>query len=111
MKDITKKKLGEFSRELEILQEGFRAEIAALAEEARAEILPYFKAHGLGFVAGAGWGWSISKPSADTAPYYRPADHVEDDALPQNIRELLNLEVGYNNPLGIHIREIKRGEW
>ena len=106
-----KKRLGEFSKELEAMQAAFLVEVGKLAEEARTQILPYFKKHGLGFVAGAGWGWSISKPSADGALYYRPVDFVEDEDLPKHIRELLNLEVGYNNPLGIHIREIKSGEW
>lgn len=111
MRDLSKTKLKQLSNELEAAQEVFQHHVDVLAEKVRAEILPYFKKHGLGFVAGAGWGWIISKPSADTAPYYRPDDHVEDDALPQNIRELLNLEVGYNNQLGLHIREIRRGEW
>jgi hypothetical protein len=111
VRDLTKKKLAHLSRALENVQAAFLFSVEQLAEEARAEILPYFKKHGLGFVAGAGWGWSISKPSADTAPHHRPDDYVEDDALPQNIRDLLNLEVSYNDQLGLHIREIKRGEW
>ena len=31
--------------------------------------------------------------------------------LPKNIRDLLKLEVAYNDRLGLHIRPIKRGEW
>jgi hypothetical protein len=111
VKDLSKKKLEQFSKGLEAVQAAFAAEVDKLAEQARAEILPYFKKHSLGFVAGSGWGWVISKPSADTSPHYRPQDHVEDEALPQHIRELLNLEVAYNDPLGLHIRDIKRGEW
>lgn len=76
------KKLGQLSKELEAAQASFLAEVDVIAEKARVEILPYFKKHGLGFVAGAGWGWSISKPSADTSPLYRPADHVQDEDLP-----------------------------
>lgn len=111
MRDLSEKKLGQFAKALEEAQAAFYAEVDALAEKARAQILPYFKEHGLDFVAGGGWGWSISKPSAATAPYYRPDDHVEDDALPKNIRDLLKLEVAYNDQLGLHIRPIKRGEW
>lgn len=111
MRDLSKKKLGQLSRALEAAQAAFGAAVEALAEEARAEILPYFRKHDLDFVAGSGWGWSISKPSADAAPYYRPEDHVQDDDLPERIRELLNLEVGYNDQLGLHIRPIRRGEW
>jgi hypothetical protein len=111
VKDLAKNKLGKFSKAIEAAQAAFRAEVDLFAEQARDEILPYFKKHGLGFVSGAGWGWSISKPSADTAPHYRPEDHVEDDSLPKNIRDLLNLEVGHNDQLGLHIRDIKRGEW
>jgi hypothetical protein len=111
VKDLSKRTLGQFSKGLEAAQAAFHAEVEKLAEQARVEILPYFKLHGFSFVAGAGWGWSISKPSADTAPYYRPEDHVQNEDLPQNICKLLNLEVAYNNQLGLHIREIKRGEW
>jgi hypothetical protein len=111
VRDLPKTKLGRFSKAIEAVQATFRDEIDLLAEQARDEILPYFKKHGLSFAAGAGWGWSISKPSADMTPHYRPADHVDDDELPKNIRDLLNLEVGYNDQLGLHIRDIKRGEW
>jgi hypothetical protein len=111
VKDLAKKKLTAFEKAVETAQAGFAAEVDKLAEAARAEILPYFKKHKLSFVAGGGWGWVISKPSADKASYYRPDDHVEDEDLPQHIRELLNLEVAYNDQLGLHIREIKRGEW
>jgi hypothetical protein len=111
VKDLAKKKLGHLSKAVEVAQARFDAEIDKLAEQARTEILPYFKKHNLSFVAGGGWGWSISKPSADTAPYYRPDDHVEDDDLPPHILALLRLEVGYNNRLGDHIRAINRGEW
>ena len=110
MKDLTKKKLGQFSKSLEAAQAAFRAEVEAIAEKARAEILPYFKKHGLDFMAGNGT-WLISRPEADTAPYYRPEDHVEDEELPQNIRELLDLEVVYGDHLGFYVRDIKRGEW
>jgi len=111
MRDLSKKTLDQISQELEATQARFAEEVAKLAEQARAEILPYFKKHQLSFTAGAGWGWVITKPSADTAPYYRPEDHVQDEGLPQNIRALLNLEVSYNNQLGLHIRDIRRGEW
>lgn len=111
MKDLGKKKLGQLSKKLEAAQAAFLAEIDKLAEEARAEILPYFEKHNLDFAKSAGWGWRISKPAADTAPYHRPEDYVEDGALPPHIRVLLNLEVGYNDQLGLHIRDIKRGEW
>ncbi len=111
MRDLSKKKLDQLAKGLEAIQAAFAEDVAKLAELARGEILPYFKKHNFSFVAGGGWGWSISKPSADTAPYYRPDDHVEDDDLPPHILALLRLEVGHNNRLGDHIREIKRGEW
>ena len=110
MKDLAKSKLGAFTKALEAAQAAFRAEVEKLAEQARAEILPYFKKHGLGFVSGNGT-WFISKSSADTAPYFRYADHVEDDELPKNIRDLLYLETERDQPLGYFIRDIKRGEW
>jgi len=110
MAGLTKKKLGQFSKALEGAQALFRTNVEELAEQARAEILPYFKKHGYDFIAGNG-SWSISRPAADTAPYYRPDDHVEDEELPQNIRELLNLEVAHGDHLGFYIRDIKRGEW
>lgn len=111
MRDLSKKKFTQISKSLEAAQDAFRAEIEKLAEEARAEILPYFKKHNYDFLAGAGWGWSISKPEAAVAMYYRPGDYLEDEELPPRIRELLNLEVAYNDQLGLHIRDIKRGEW
>ena len=110
MRDLTKKRLSEFSTELEVMQKAFRVNVERLAEEARTQILPYFKQHGFGFLAGNG-DWIISRPSADAASYYRPEDHVDDDELPKNIRDLLMLEVGLHDHLGFYIRDIKRGEW
>ena len=110
MKDLTKKKIEQFSSALEAAQAAFRAEVEKLAEQARTEILPYFKKHNYSYMAGNGT-WFISKPAADKAAYYRPGDHVEDDDLPANIRALLHMEVEYNQPLGYFIRDIKRGEW
>lgn len=110
MRDLTKKKLGQLSRALEAAQAAYRAEIEKLAEQARAEILPYFKRHNFDFTAGNGT-WFISKPAADDADYYRPELHVEDDDLPKNIRDVLYLEVEHGQPLGYFIRDIKRGEW
>ncbi|HSX23039.1 MAG TPA: hypothetical protein VLE97_09720 [Gaiellaceae bacterium] len=110
MKDLAKKKLGRLSRMLESARAAFQAQVEQLAEEARAEILPYFKKHGYDFVSGNGT-WFISKPAADDVDYYRPDLHVNDDELPKNIRDLLNMEVDYNNCLGFYIRDIKRGEW
>lgn len=106
MKDLTKKKLGQFSKALEAAQTAFRAEVDKLAEQARAEVLPYFKEHDFNFSAGNG-SWVIT----------RPGDHVghdrfvDDDGLPKNIRDLLMLEVSYAQHLGFYIRDIKRGEW
>lgn len=106
MKDLAKKKLGQFSKSLEVAQTAFRAKIDKLAEQARAEILPYFKKHGLDFMAGNG-SWIIT----------RPGEHgghdrfVDDDDLPQNIRDLLMLEVAYADHLGFYVRDINRGEW
>jgi hypothetical protein len=110
VKDLTQKKHVQFSKELEAVQSAFQAAIEKLAEKARTEILPYFKKHGFDFVAGNG-SWFISRPAADTAPYYRPDDYVEDEKLPKNIRDLLNLEVARGDHLGFYIRDIKRGEW
>jgi hypothetical protein len=110
VRDLAKKKLDQFSQALENAQETFQAEIEELAEKARIEILPYFKKQGFDFRAGNG-SWIISRPEADTAPYYRPDDHVEDEELPKNICDLLNLEVARGDHLGFYIRDIKRGEW
>ena len=110
VKDLSKKKLGQLSKALEAAQAAFRAEVEKLAEQARAEILPYFKKHNFGYMAGNGT-WFISKPASDDAAYYKPDNYVEDDDLPANIRELLYLETEYNQPLGYFIRNIKRGEW
>ena len=110
VKDLSKKKLGKLSKALETAQAAFRAEVEKLAEQARAEILPYFKKHNYNYVAGNGT-WFISKPAADDADYYRPELHVEDDDLPENIRAVLYLEIEYNQPLGYFIADIKRGEW
>ena len=54
VRDLTKKRLGEFGKELEAMQAAFRTNVEKLAEEARTQILPYFKKHGLGFMAGNG---------------------------------------------------------
>ena len=110
VKDLSKKKLGQLSKTLETAQAAFRAEVEKLAEQARTEILPYFKKHNYDYMAGNGT-WFISKPAADDADYYRPELHVEDDDLPENIRAVLYLETEYNQPLGYFIADIKRGEW
>jgi hypothetical protein len=98
------------SRALENTQAAFRFQVEQLAEEARCEILPYFKKHNYAYTAGNG-SWFISKPAADDADYYKPDNYVEDDDLPQNIRELLWLEVAHGDHLGFYVRDIKRGEW
>lgn len=110
MKDLSKKKLGALSKALENTRAAFRFQVEQLAEEARSEILPYFRKHGYDFVSGNGT-WFISKPAADDADYYRPELHVNDDELPKNIRDLLYLETERGQPLGFFIRDIKRGEW
>src|SRR5574342_869199 len=97
MRDLTKKKLGQLSRALEAAQAAYRAEIEKLAEQARTEILPYFKRHHFDLTAGNGT-WFISKPAADDADYYRPELHVEDDDLPKNIRDVLYLEGEHGQP-------------
>ena len=107
---MNKTKLKKFTAAVEKAQAMFRAEIEKLAEEARTEILPYFKKHNYDYRAGNGT-WFISKPAADDADYYRPELHVDDDKLPANIRELLYLETERGQPLGFFIRDINRGEW
>lgn len=106
---MNKRKLKQFSNAVEAAQATFRAEIEKIAAQAREEILPYFRRHNFDYRAGNGT-WFISKPSADAAPYFRPADHVEDDDLPSNIRDLLTLEVEHGQCLGYFIADIKRGE-
>jgi hypothetical protein len=107
VKDLAKKKLGQLTRALEAAQVAFRTEVEALAEKARVEILPYFKKHNLDYISGNGT-WFITRPATD------PRDReisVDDDDLPKNICDLLNLEVAHNDCLGFYIRDIKRGEW
>lgn len=110
VRDLAKRKLGQLTRTLESAQAKFRTEVEALAERARAEILPYFRERGYDYRAGNGT-WFISRPAADDTDDYKPELHVEDDELPANIRELLTLEVGAHDCLGFYIRDINRGEW
>jgi hypothetical protein len=105
VRDLSKKKLGQFSNALEAAQDAFRSKIDKLAEHARSEILPYFKKHGFDFMAGNGT-WLISRIDEES---YEVS--VDDGALPVNIRELLTLEVAHADHLGFYIRDIKRGEW
>lgn len=107
MKDVTKKKLGQIAKAMRDTQAAFRFQVDLLAEEARNEILPYFKKHDLEFTTGNGT-WAISKPGAS---YNTPELFVRDEDLPANIRDLLCLETEHNRPLGFYIRDIKRGEW
>lgn len=95
---------------IEKAREAFHAEIEMLAAQAREAILPYFAEHRLDYRAGNG-SWIISKPSADSAPYYRPDDHLDDDELPEDIRTLLCLEAEHNQCLGFFIADIKRDEY
>lgn len=105
-RDVSKKKLGQFSKTLESTKAAFHAELEKLAELARAEILPYFKEHGLDFKAGNG-SWCISRIDEEDGR----EQLIDDDALPTNIHDLLMLEIAYNDYLGFYVREIERGEW
>lgn len=106
MKDLPKKKLGQLSKVLEAAQAAFRAEVDKLAEQVRADILPYFKKHGFDFMAGNG-SWVITRPG-DHAGHDR---FVDDDELPKNIHDVLMLEIAHADHLGFYMRDIKRGEW
>lgn len=75
MRDLTKKKLGQLSEALDAAQAAFRAEVDKIAEQARAEILPYFKKHGFDFRAGNG-SWFITRPNGEHAERW-----VDDDEL------------------------------
>lgn len=111
MKDVTKKKLGQISKALKDTQAAFRFQVEQLAEEARAEILPYFMEHLLEFKAGNG-SWIITRPNGKQEGCIGDAAcWVEDDELPKNIRDLLMLEVGQHDHLGFYVRDIKRGEY
>jgi hypothetical protein len=111
VRDLSKKKLGEFSRGLAAAQGAFRATIEQLAEEARTEILPYFKRHDLDYRAGNGT-WLITRGVRGERRAGCIGDAMySDDDLPSNIRELLMLEVSHADHLGFYIRDIKRGEW
>lgn len=111
MRDLSKKALGRFSKALEAVQAAFCSEVEKLAEEARSEILPYFKKHDLDFMAGNG-SWRITRLDEENG---READDyevlVDDDELPENIRDLLWLEVARADHLGFYVRDITRGEW
>jgi len=106
MKDLSKKKLGQLSKALENSQVAFRFQVDQIAEEARSEILPYFKKHKLDFVTGNGT-WYITRLGGR----HQADQSVSDDDLPKNIRDLLMLEVDRNMCLGFYIRNIHRGEW
>jgi hypothetical protein len=111
MKDVTKKKLGQLSKALEDTQGAFRFQVEQLAEEARAEILPYFMKHLLEFKAGNG-SWIITRPNGKQEGCIGDAAcWVEDDELSKNIRDLLMLEVARHDHLGFYVRDIKRGEY
>lgn len=106
MRDLSKKKLGQFSKALEVTQAAFRAEVEKLAEEARTEILPYFRKNNFDYRAGNG-NWLITRPTRSRiTPVF-----VNDDDLPENIRSVLLLEVAHADHLGFYVRDIKRGEW
>lgn len=104
LKDLSKRKLGQFAKSMAAAQAAFRAEVDKLAESARTEMLPYFRAQGLDYMTGMGI-WCISKIDEDREVL------IEDKELPLNIRELLLLEVATDDYLGLYMRDIKRGEW
>ena len=110
VKDLSKKKLGQLSKALEAAQAAFRAEVEKLAEQARAEILPYFKKHNFDFMAGNG-SWVITRRERGDGEEFVSDRFVGDDELPQNILDLLLLDVARHDHLGFYVRDIKRGEW
>lgn len=106
VKDLSKKKLGQLAKALEVAQAAFRTEIDKLAGQARSEILPYFKQHDLDYRAGNG-DWLVTRNNDRVGDEH----FVHDDALPANIRDLLMLEVAHADHLGFYVHDIKRGEW
>jgi hypothetical protein len=64
-----------------------------------------------GCVSSTGNGtWCISRPAPAAGDDLGRA-YVNDEELPKNIRDLLFLEVAWNDHLGFYIRNIMRGEW
>jgi len=106
VKDLPKPKLKKIAKALDDIKGAFDDEVARLAEQARAEILPYFKKHDLDYRTGNG-DWLITRNDDRAGDEH----FVHDDALPANIRELLMIEVAHGVHLGFYIRDIKRGEW
>lgn len=92
-------KAAKFIKQSEAIRARYNAEIEALAVEAREAILPYFTKHDLTYIAGNGT-WFIHKRGSDR--------HVEDDALPKWIRELLWIEFDHGHYLGFWIADIGR---
>jgi hypothetical protein len=106
VKDLPKPKLKKIAKTLDDMRGAFGDEVSRLAEQARAEILPYFKKHDLDYRAGNG-DWLVTRNNDRVGDEH----FVHDNALPANIRELLMLEVAHADHLGFYIRDIKRGEW
>lgn len=82
-------------------------EIYALAEEARALILPYFQKRGWDYTTGNGT-WLITKEI--TVDKEVQDKMIADSELPKWLSELLYLEVAHGAYLGFYINDIKREE-
>lgn len=89
-----------WERDVQRVEKRFNATIQAIADRARARLVPYFAKKGWEYRAGNGT-WFIDDVDEEL---------VEDEDLPKWIQRLLNVPVGEHLVLGFWIRDIRRGK-
>lgn len=88
-------KIAKFQRTAERIVNEYHKDIEELAEEARAIMLPYFKKHKMAYLSGNGT-WYILVNGVT----------VDNDELPKWLRDLLYIEFGRDDLLGLWIGHI-----
>ena len=103
MTSAAKTKLAKsLTAEIDALNDAHRKKLLAIGKRARNRmILPYFSAHKLTYASGNGT-WYVNTVSGE---------FVDDDDLPDDIRDLLTIEVARGDHLGFYIDNIEPEHW
>jgi hypothetical protein len=102
---MSKIAVAELRRDLEAAEQRWQNEVQSIANEARKLMLPHFTKYNLVYVAGNG-SWYLGKKTEGSTFAEALRNEVDEDTLPQWIREMLRIEVGRGFRLGDYIEDI-----
>jgi hypothetical protein len=96
-----------YAAAVEQAEEAFKKRVSEIAGNARSAMLQYFADNRLTFVSGNGI-WIVEDTKK---PTNHPGRRVNDEDLPTEIAETLNLEVAHGDHLGFYMQPITRKDW